>query len=238
MGNTDRLKQESMKEYYDNTDYYERAKNNFADKPNRFNLYTVKNALAIYFPKKDEKIIDIGCGWGNISLALQKRGFDVIGLDYSKKSIEICKNTAKKLSLDSEKFIFANATDTKLRTESFDVAYCCDFVEHLYPKVYEDFLKEIYRILKKNGKFIIYTPNPSHFLEILRKHNIILKGEISHVDYKTMERLKSSLLAHGFSIKMAFYIESHLPLLNYIEKMFLGFVPFFRRRNAVLAIKG
>lgn len=237
MENTDRLKQESMREYYDNTDYYERAKNNFADKPNRFNQYTVKNALAIYLPKKGEKVIDIGCGWGNISLALQKIGLDVIGLDYSKKSIEICKKTAMKFGLAPTKFVCRDAVNTKLKPESFDVAYCCDFVEHLYPKIYEYLLGELYRILKKGGKLIIYTPNPSHFLEILRRHNIILKSEVSHVDYKTMARLKNSLITNGFIIKKAFFIESHLPILNLIEKMLLGFIPIFRRRNAVLAIK-
>ena len=140
-------------------------------------------------------------------------------------------------SLDSSKFVCRDAIDTGLQSESFNVVFCGDLVEHLYPKVYEELLKEIYRILKKDGKLVIYTPNPQHFFEILRRHNIILKKAISHVDYKTMDRLKSSLSKNNFSIRKAFYMESHICGLNKVEKLFMALLPIFRRRNAILAIK-
>jgi len=233
----DALRQELMRKYYDNSDYYMHARDNFADKETKFNRYTIKNALSIYYPKRGEKILDIGCGWGNISLALQKKGFAVIGLDYSKKSIEICRNTAKKLGLNPSRFICRDATRSKLGPESFDVVYCCDFVEHIYPHVYEELLDEIHRILKQKGKLVIYTPNPSHFLERMREHKLLLKKEVSHVDYKTMKRLKESLTKHGFFIIRAYYIESHLPIVAHIERMLKNSIPLFRRRNAVFAIK-
>ena len=115
--------------------------------------------------------------------------------------------------------------------------YCAALVEHLFPQVYDDLIKEIHRILKKNGKLVIYAPNPEHLFEILKKHNIILKKDVTHVDYKTMKRLKKTLQQQGFFIKKAFFIESHIPLFNIIEKMFMKFLPVFRRRIGILAIK-
>lgn len=226
-----------IKKYYDESSYYEKNQRNFADKKTRFKAYMIKNIFNIYYPEKKEKILDVGCGWGNISLELQRRGFNVTGLDYSKKSIEICKKTAKILNLDETKFVCQDATDTKSRSNSFDVIYCADLVEHLYPEIYLDLIRETHRILKKGGKFIIYTPNPSHSFEVLKRHNIILKKDISHVDYKTMDRLKNDLAGNGFLIKKADYMESHIPILNIIERVFIKIIPLLRRRNAVLAIK-
>jgi len=89
-------KQEEMRIYYDTSNYYEIHKDNFADQKIRFKKgYFLRNVFNIYYPQKNEKILDIGCGWGNLSIALQKRGFDVTGLDYSSKSIEVCKNAAR-----------------------------------------------------------------------------------------------------------------------------------------------
>jgi hypothetical protein len=41
----------------------------------------------------------------------------------------------------------------------------------------------------------------------------------------------------GFEIERAYYAESHLPLLSLAERALQGFVPFLRRRIAVLGRK-
>lgn len=233
----DKTAQEEMRKYYNNSSYYKDCEHNFVDNKTKFNQYMIRNVLKIYYPLKGDRIIDIGCGWGNISLKLQKEGFNVIGIDYSKTSIDICKRSARKQGLDENRFFCRDAANTLLSSNAFDVVYCSDLVEHLYPDVYISFVKEVYRILKKGGKFIIYTPNSSHILEILKNNNVILKKDITHVDYKTMARLKQSLSNEGFTINKSYYIESHIPFMNIIEKMLMTFIPFFRRRNIVLGIK-
>jgi SAM-dependent methyltransferase len=214
---SDFARQREMKRHYDRGDYYRKRRQNFADRENRFNRYETRNALRIYTPRK--------------------KGLDVTGIDYSRKSIGICRRSARKLGLNPGKFMLAEVTRTGLRASSFDAIYSCDVAEHLYPDVYEAMLKEAYRLLKKGGKLIIYTPNPGHIFEILKRNDIVLKRDIAHVDYKTMERLRSSLAMAGFGVKKAFYIESHIPVLKWLEKALMAFAPFLRRRNAVLAVK-
>ena len=233
----DKQKQKNMKLFYDNSNYYEDAGHNFVHVRNTYKKNLLKNVFSIYSPKKGEKIADLGCGWGNVSLELQGRGFDVTSLDYSYKSIDICKKTATKLGLDPSKFFCRDATDTRFCGASFDLVYCVDFVEHIYSSVYDNLLREVCRILKAGGKFIIYTPNPSHIFEILKKNNIVLKKDISHVDYKTMARLRQSLIRRGFHIEKAFYMESHVPVFSILERHLMRYIPIFRRRNAVLAIR-
>jgi hypothetical protein len=74
-------------------------------------------------------------------------------------------------------------------------------------------------------------------LEALKNRNIILERDVSHVDYKSMERMKALLTNQGFEIERAYYAESHLPGLKVAERLLQGFVPFLRRRIAVLGRK-
>lgn len=39
----------------------------------------------------DGRVLDIGCGAGRHALYLQGRGFDVLGIDYSPRAIEVCR---------------------------------------------------------------------------------------------------------------------------------------------------
>jgi 2-polyprenyl-3-methyl-5-hydroxy-6-metoxy-1,4-benzoquinol methylase len=230
-------KQDKLKEFYDSGDYYSSRKENFADRASRFNRNMVKNVLAIYCASKKEKALDVGCGWGNISLALQKRGVDVTGLDYSEESVRICRESAKNLGLNPEKFVCRDAANTGFEPSSFDAIYCADLVEHVFPEVYLSMIQEFHRILKRGGKLVIYTPDPHHIFEIMRKHNIILKKDEGHVDFKTRPAIELSLRNNGFSISRAYFVESHVPIMNILERALKQFVPFLRRRVAVLAIK-
>ncbi|MFC1687104.1 methyltransferase domain-containing protein [Patescibacteria group bacterium] len=234
---SDEKKQDIMREYYNSSEYYEDEDFLHSKKPSPFLQHMINNVMSIYRPEKRERILDLGCGWGNISLTLQKEGHNVTGLDYSTKSIDMCRKSARTLGLDDKKFVCRDAVHTEFDNASFDVVYCADLVEHLYPDVYLDMLKEVQRILKPDGKFVIYTPNPSHIIEFMRSHNIILKQYHSHVDLKSMEQLKQSLQNNHFTVKKAFYMESHLPVISLIEKLLQSFIPLFRRRNAVLAVK-
>jgi len=58
-----------------------------------------------------------------------------------------------------------------------------------------------------------------------------------HVDYKSMDRLLNSLYKRNFLIKKSEYGESHIPILNIIEKLCLRFLPIMRRRIEILAEK-
>lgn len=99
--------------------------------------------------KKDSLILDIGCTNGSTMKFLEKRGYKIEGLDISQEAINIC--IQKDL-----KVYRADATNTKLKEESFDLIIASDILEHLN----YDFLalNEWARILKDGGKLIIFVP--------------------------------------------------------------------------------
>jgi hypothetical protein len=49
--------------------------------------------------------------------------------------------------------------------------------------------------------------------------------------------MTSLMTGVGFEIERAHYVESHVPVLRALERLLQGFVPFLRRRIAVLGRK-
>lgn len=123
---------------------------------------------------------------------------------------------------------------------SINKVVCADLVEHLHPNEYLNLLGECRRVLLNAGKLGIYTPNPSHLFELLRKSDFLLTKEKTHVHMKTPEYLRTTLKKHGFGLTEIYLCEGHVPLLNIVEKLFMRLPvisKFFARRICVLAEK-
>jgi len=237
MAKSDAEKQEEMRRWYDGGDYFDAKADVFEDLDNPFQKYRLSKVLQIYKPNKNERVLDLGCGWGTFTIALAPICKEVIGVDYSQKSVDFCEAFAAKMGYDNLRFVTADASDTGLEGASFDVIIAADLFEHLYPDVSEKTIRESFRLLKPGGKFVIWTPNRGHFLEHLYNNNILFKKDPAHVDYKKMSWLIEHLEETGFSITKRYYAESHLPILRTIESLFLRIIPLFRRRIAILAEK-
>jgi 2-polyprenyl-3-methyl-5-hydroxy-6-metoxy-1,4-benzoquinol methylase len=103
--------------------------------------------------KPDAKILDIGCGNGNISLALGSIGFNVTGVDIDPTSIEKARqiNTFKNVKFD---VLDANAFNVK---DEFDAIVCSEVLEHLLDP--SELVQSIFSILKKEGLLVATVPN-------------------------------------------------------------------------------
>lgn len=235
----DFVRQEQIKKFYDDTDYFTSEKHfgEIGDPDTPFQRYRISKILGLYSPGRQETVLDLGCGWGTMEKVLHSRVKAITGLDYSAKSIELCEQAFKGLAAGNVKFLQADASDTGLPAGSYDTVICADLVEHLYPKVFEKMTAECFRVLKPGGHLLIWTDCRDSILTILRENDIILKKDLAHVDYKTLEGLKASLTAAGFSIEKAYYTESHIPVFSSIERVLLSFCRLARRRIAVLARK-
>lgn len=182
-------------------------------------------------------MLDLGCGWGTVSWALAARARSVVGLDFSQRAVEECSARLERSELRNLEFVVGDAADTGLDAGGFDLVVAADLFEHLYPDDSEAVAKEAFRVLRAGGRCAVWTPCRSHFLEVLKNNSILLKPDPSHVDYKSMARMRSLLTDAGFGIERAYYAESHLPGLRLIERAAQRVVPLLRRRIAVLGRK-
>ena len=106
-------------------------------------------------PLKTINILDIGCGGGLLSEPMSRLGANVVGIDASKKNIEVAKFHAKKNKLRIN-YICASPEILKIQ-KKFDVILSMEIVEHV-----EDinfFIKKSSELLKKNGLMFIATLN-------------------------------------------------------------------------------
>lgn len=112
-------------------------------------------------------ILDIGCGIGVLAITLKKLKYRVYCIDHpevEKKSWLINEGIEFiHCNIENEKLPFANNT--------FDLITCLDVIEHLHSSP-KRALKEINRVLKKEGYIIIETPNSAN----LRKRISVIFG--------------------------------------------------------------
>ena len=106
-------------------------------------------------PFKNIKILDIGCGGGLLSEPMCRLGASVVGIDASKKNIEVAKFHAKKNGL---KIDYKVASPEKLKTRvKFDVILNMEIIEHVDDINF--FIKESSNLLKKSGLMFVATLN-------------------------------------------------------------------------------
>lgn len=200
-----------------------------------FHYYRIHKVLNIYTPSINEDVLDLGCAWGTFSLSISEYCKNVFSVDFSEKVLRCCRQRSVNLDKKNVKVICADVENIGIKNNSIDVIISADLFEHLYPKDFLRVLDECKRVLRKGGKLVVWTPNKGHIIEFLKNRNIILRKDESHVDYKRMDYMVKELEKRGFIILKRQYEESHIPLWNILEKAFLRYAPFLRRRIAILA---
>lgn len=112
-------------------------------------------------PRKNEKILDVGCGDGIWTNELAKKSFNVTGIDISRHDLKKAQKRAQVMGLDVN-YNLVDATNMPFDTQSFDKIFSISTLEHIQKD--EAVLKECHRILKPNGSIVISVPQKSNLL--------------------------------------------------------------------------
>jgi len=142
----------------------------------------------LYKLPKESLILDFGCGGGEFLAFLKAKGYThLIGVELNKKLIEYCMNRGFKIYDD------ISAIEDNL----IDFVLMIEVLEHLNDPV--SILKQIKRVLKKNGGFLITTPNSKSLkARILRMNWKEFKRQ-SHIIFFNYQSLFHLLKLTGFS---------------------------------------
>ena len=114
-----------------------------------------KKVVEIVKNSNPERILDIATGTGDLAINLaETRAKNIIGLDISSGMLEIGKEKIKKKALDSKiKMVLGDSENMPFDDSSFDAITVAFGVRNF--ETLENGLKEIYRVLKPNGTFVI-----------------------------------------------------------------------------------
>lgn len=113
--------------------------------------------------QKGSRVLDIGCGAGFLTHALDEAGHTVSGIDLSESSLEIAR--LKSPRVDYQK---ADAYALPYPNDSFDCVFAMDVLEHVDDPA--QLIQEASRVLKPKGLFFFHTFNrtPLSYLLVIK----------------------------------------------------------------------
>ncbi len=138
------------------------------------------------------RILDWGCGYGQMSYLLKNRGCDVVSYDVGE---------------DYDRYFFSehvkviNGRDRSglpFPDGEFDAVLSCGVLEHVEDSAAS--LREIARVLKPGGRFFIYNlPNKHSYIEWLARR----RGTACHDRIYTVGQVRAELAGPGLAVLKA-----------------------------------
>jgi ubiquinone/menaquinone biosynthesis C-methylase UbiE len=110
-----------------------------------------------------QAILELGCGSGDLTCVLAKLAQRVVGIDLSSASLLAARERVNVL-LPAEtaariEFMQMNAVRPEFPDRTFDYAVSTSMIEHLHPEDVDIHLREIWRVLKPGGHYLVWCPN-------------------------------------------------------------------------------
>jgi len=158
--------------------------------------------------KSGERLLDLGCGEGNLFEITKHKFNEGHGCDIS----EIALKKAKKRGIYTICADLNVSSHLPYQNESFDAIICVEVLDYIFNPSH--LLCETKRILRPNGQMILTTPNFRYFRNLAK---LLLKGSFphtttdnfvwggGHIHYFTTKDLSTLFRKAGFN-KMVFHI--------------------------------
>jgi len=179
--------------------------------------------LELLAPRAGERILDLGCGDGALTIKLVEIGCDVVGVDSSAPQIEAC----RRLGLDARVVDGAQlAFDA-----DFDAVFSNAAIHWMKPP--EDVIAGVWRALRPGGRFVAEFGGHGCVETIKRALTDALRrrgidGEALNPWYfPTVEDYSAQLSRHGFAIKYIALIPRLTPLPTEINGWLQTFAQSF-----------
>ncbi|HEX8637622.1 MAG TPA: class I SAM-dependent methyltransferase [Pyrinomonadaceae bacterium] len=149
--------------------------------------------VSLMSPRENSRILDIGCGTGNYTVALVEHGYSFCGVEPSETMIEQARRKS-----DSIVWTQAAAEELPFEKEFFGAAMATLTIHHW--KNLEKGFAEIHRVLKKESNFVIFTSYPEQTGNYWLKHYFPVMLKDSMAVLPEREKLLTALESAGFIV--------------------------------------
>ena len=137
--------------------------------------------------KPGDRVVDLGCGAGSITIFLEEQGAQITGIDLAPGLIALAREEAIRRGAKAD-FIQANVLNTSLGKGIYDLAVCfgnplTDFPHQSFPK----FRDQVFNALKPGGHFILeYIDGLKRVAFLSQPEEVVEQG----VDSRIVRRFK------------------------------------------------
>jgi 2-polyprenyl-3-methyl-5-hydroxy-6-metoxy-1,4-benzoquinol methylase len=140
-----------------------------------------------------DKVVDLGCGRGEVTLACLKAGCEVWALDFSEAALEFTHKTVGTHAPDSSHqlhLLRSDAVDAFLEEGLFDCVISTDVVEHIDRDRLHLVVQNVHRSLKSGGRFVVHTSPTLGYMYfgqfVARMMEVVQRKPISRIEtFKT-----------------------------------------------------
>lgn len=159
-----------------------------------------QNPWYIRYINKNDVVLDLGCSSGQSSIKAAKIAKKVIGVDFDESLLKLAKETAKRGKTKNVEFKKVNLEKgLKYKENSFDKIIFLDVLEHLVER--DQILKDIKRILKKDGLLFVGVPNKdTSWKKTQRETGVCSFSDPDHKIEFSKKEILDLFKKHGFKI--------------------------------------
>ena len=144
--------------------------------------------------KPNHRILEVGCGIGNIVFELTKQGYDIIGRDISSEAIAYGQKKYPDIKIEVQP-----AEELKFEDEAFDIVLSFDLFEHVVQ--IDKHISEVSRVLSPGGYYIFQTPNKYSNIIFETLQTRTLQWRHYHPSLHSPGQLRRRLSGHGFDVR-------------------------------------
>lgn len=188
------------------------------------------DAILRNIPSSIQNVLDLGCGDGYLSFLIAQKGLRVTSLDISLQRMKKFEEAARQYHIHR---VISNVCAPGFASQNFDLIVCSEVIEHIedYPVV----LKEVFRLLKPGGKFIVTVPYKEKLKTLLCPHCQQGFHENGHLHSFDTDKLSADLMRVGLTVLKAQTLRHRLLVqIQYHSKMKYGF--FLRNLDRIFSL--
>jgi SAM-dependent methyltransferase len=130
-------------------------------------------ALSLGGDLRGKRVLDVGCGRGELVIQSGMRGAEAHGIDYAQAAVDIAAKAIEGIDPDLRARCHVRQMDIKaldFPDAYFDVVFMMDVVEHLYPHELAKAYDELQRTIRPGGRLVLHTSPNKIFEERVYPH--------------------------------------------------------------------
>ncbi len=200
-----------------------------------------RDTLRVVAPRPEDRVLELGSARGDVTFFLARHAKEVVGLDASADALALAERARTEQGIGNVSFVKGDVADlSEFGDSSFDAVAAIDLVEHVDDPTLVAMFRETRRVLKRGGRFGIYTPDRAHYVERMKAHDFVLKQFPQHIAVRRRGAYRAFLSAAGLALELDAWSVSPFPGVRLVERA-LAPLPVvggtFRYRILMRAVK-